>query len=579
MLLPDMRSPGVGRTIMKGNKDKTEIELKKEFSELHRMIAELAVSEEDRNRLEEELENRVQERTAELVKANEMLQAEVVERKKTEEELRSLKEAVETMQLGVTITDADGKILYTNLAEAKMHGYEVAELIGKDVRIFAPAENWNRMPVESMKEVNSYKRESVNVRKDGSTFPVQLLSDALTNADGRLIGIATYCEDITERKRLAEELLKVNKLESLGTLAAGIAHDFNNILTLIMGNISLAKMHTNGGGKIPEMLAMAEKGCRRAQELTQQLLTFSKGGEPIRKEADISELIKESADLALSGSKARVEYSFPEGLWPVEVDEGQINQVINNLILNAEQAMPEGGTIEVSAENLSAGAKEGMPLREGKYVKISVKDQGIGIPAEHLHKIFDPYFTTKEKGSGLGLATSYSIVKKHDGYITVESESGLGTTFYIYLPASEKEPPKKKKVGKATLSDSFKILIMDDEEMLSESIANLLGLMGYTAETARDGVEAIELYKKAKGVGRPFDVVVMDLTIPGGMGGKEAIKRLRGIDPDVKAVVSSGYSSDSVMADFGSHGFNGVVVKPYRIEELIDTLNKVIRED
>ncbi|MEK7850577.1 MAG: PAS domain S-box protein, partial [Deltaproteobacteria bacterium] len=203
-------------------------------------ITELRQMEETLRKAHEELENRVRERTAELVKANEMLQAEVVERKKTEEELRSLKEAVETMQLGVTIADVGGNILYTNLAEAKMHGYEVEELIGKDVRIFAPAENWNRMPVENMKEVKSYKRESLNVRKDGSTFPVQLLSDALTNADGRLIGIATYCEDITERKRLAEELLKVNKLESVGTLAAGIAHDFNNILTLIIGNISLA---------------------------------------------------------------------------------------------------------------------------------------------------------------------------------------------------------------------------------------------------------------------------------------------------------------------------------------------------
>lgn len=568
-----------------GKKTETRKEIADELAELRQLIIALATSEKERDWLDdasekerERLKNFIERKTAELIMANQTLQAEIAERKKAEEELRSLKEAVETMQLGVTIADVNGKILYTNLAEAKMHGYEVEELIGKDVRIFAPAENWNRMPVKNMKEVKSYKRESLNVRKDGSTFPVQLLSDALTNADGRLIGIATYCEDITERKRLAEELLKVNKLESVGTLAAGIAHDFNNILTLIIGNISLAKMHANSGSKIPEMLAMAEKGCRRAQELTQQLLTFSKGGEPIRKEADISELIKESADLALSGSNARVEYSFPDGLWPVEVDEGQINQVINNLILNAEQAMPEGGTIEVSAENISAGAKEGMPLREGKYVKISVKDQGIGIPAEHLHKIFDPYFTTKEKGSGLGLATSYSIVKKHNGYITVESESGLGATFYIYLPASEKEPPKKKKVGKATLSDSFKILIMDDEEMLSESIAALLGHMGYTVETAGDGTEAIELYKKAKGAGRPFDVVVMDLTIPGGMGGKEAIKRLRGIDPDVKAVVSSGYSSDSVMADFGSHGFNGVVVKPYRIEELIETLNKVIKE-
>lgn len=577
-ILPDMRSPGVGRTMMKDNKGKPGKELKKGFSELHRMIAELAVSEDYRDSLEEALENSVKGRTAELVKINDMLLAEIVERKKAEEELRSLKKAVETMQLGVTIADVNGKILYTNLAEAKMHGYEVEELIGKDVRIFAPAESWNRLPVENMRGVKSYKRESINVRKDGSYFPVQLLSDALINADGQLIGIATYCEDITERKRLAEELLKINKLESVGTLAAGIAHDFNNILTLIMSNISLAKMQANNGSKIPEMLSMAEKGCRRAQELTHQLLTFSKGGEPIRKEADISELIKESADLALSGSNARVEYSFPDGLWPVEVDEGQINQVINNLILNAEQAMPEGGTIEIHAENISAGAKEGMPLREGKYVKISVKDQGIGIPAEHLHKIFDPYFTTKEKGSGLGLATSYSIVKKHNGYITVELEKGVGTTFYIYLPASEKEPLKKEKVGKATLSDNFKILIMDDEEMLSESIANLLGHMGYMVETARDGTEAIELYKKAKGAGRPFDVVVMDLTIPGGMGGKEAIKRLRGIDPDVKAVVSSGYSSDSVMADFASHGFNGVVVKPYRIEELVETLNKVIKE-
>lgn len=501
------------------------------------------------------------------------------ERKKAEEELLSLKKAVETMQIGVTLADTEGNILYANPAEARMHGYEVEELIGRNVRIYAPSERWNKIALKDMKEIEkTVKRESVNIRKDRSRFPVQLLSDAVTDASGHIIGIVTSCEDITERKRLEEELLKVSKLESVSTLSGGIAHDFNNILTIILGKISLAKMLLNHQDETFEILGDAEKGCKRAKELTNQLLTFSKGGAPIKKTASILEIVRESIDFALRGSNVRCDLSVHDDLWPVEVDEGQMYQVINNLFINAVQAMPGGGTINVRTENVVIRQKDALPLKDGKYVKISIKDQGVGIPKEHLQRIFDPFFTTKQSGSGLGLATTYSIVRKHDGYITVESELGVGTTFHIYLPAAANEIEIKTALEDRPVVGYGRVLIMDDEEVLRESTGDLLEHIGYDVETVADGAEAINMYRKAREAGAPFDVVIMDLTIPGGMGGKDAIKRLLEIDPDVKAIVSSGYSNDPVMAAFREYGFSGVVSKPYKIEELGDVLQKVMRE-
>jgi CheY-like chemotaxis protein len=382
---------------------------------------------------------------------------------------------------------------------------------------------------------------------------------------------------------MEQELQKIQKLESIGILAGGIAHDFNNILTAILGNISLAKMEANPKDEIYERLVEAEKASLQAKNLTQQLLTFSKGGAPIKKTESITEVIKDSAEFALRGSNVKCEFFIPNDIWPVEVDKGQISQVISNLIINADQAMPEGGIIKVRVENVApVGAVRPcqpvaeLPIKDGKYVKIEIEDDGIGIPKEHLPKIFDPYFTTKQKGSGLGLATSYSIIKRHDGYIAVESELGVGTTFYIYLPASSKQILTKKDAEERLILSKGRILVMDDEEVVRDVAGIMLKRIGYDVEFADDGAEALELYKKAEESGQPFDAVIVDLTIQGGMGGEQMIKKLLEIDPNVKAIVSSGYSTDAIMSNFKQYGFSGVVTKPYRIAELSETLYKVL---
>jgi CheY-like chemotaxis protein len=336
-------------------------------------------------------------------------------------------------------------------------------------------------------------------------------------------------------------------------------------------------MYANPEDDIYKRLTEAEKACLRAKGLTQQLLTFSKGGAPIKKVAFIKGLIKDSATFALIGSNARCEFHMAKDLWKVEVDEGQISQVINNLVINAVQAMPEGGAIRVRAENVNFGLGEGLPLKEGKYVKVTMEDEGIGIPEEHLSKIFDPYFTTKQKGSGLGLAAAYSIMRSHNGYIGVESDLGVGTKFYIYLPASEKEILAKGDIKERPIIGKGRILVMDDDEAVREVTGVLLSRIGYKVEFARDGGEAIELYREAKGTSKPFNVVIMDLTVPGGMGGREAIKRLLEIDPEIKAIVSSGYSNDPVISEYREYGFSGFVTKPYKIQELSEILNRIIR--
>ncbi|MGE5446330.1 MAG: ATP-binding protein [Ignavibacteriales bacterium] len=379
---------------------------------------------------------------------------------------------------------------------------------------------------------------------------------------------------------MEEELLKAQKLESIGVLAGGIAHDFNNLLTAILGNIYLTKITTDSknDSKMYKRLTEAEKACFRAKDLTQRLLTFSKGGAPVKKVTSIKELIKDSASFAVSGSDVRCEFHISEDLWKVEVDEGQISQVINNVVINAEQAMPEGGVIRVRAENVNVGLGDGLPLKEGKYVRITIEDEGIGIPQEHLPKIFDPYFTTKHSGSGLGLAAVYSIIRSHDGYIGVKSELGAGTKIYIYLSASEKELLAKVDIKEGSVKGRGKVLLMDDEDMVRGVAGGMLNQIGYEVEFARDGREAIELYTRAREENRSFDLVIMDLTIPGGMGGKEAIKRLIDIDPQVMAIVSSGYSSDPVMSEYKDYGFRGVLCKPYSIKDLTAILYTVLNE-
>lgn len=395
--------------------------------------------------------------------------------------------------------------------------------------------------------------------------------------NGQVEYIVCAAEDITEKRKMEEELLKAQKLESVGTLAGGIAHDFNNMLTAILGNISLARIWANPDDKIFQPLTEAEKATGQAKKLTQQLLTFAKGGAPIKQTASILEVIKESVGFALRGSNVKCNYNLTEGLRLVEIDTGQIGQVIHNLIINADQAMPEGGIIEVSAENIIIRETGSLPLPEGKYVKIIIKDKGCGIAEEYLSKVFDPYFTTKEQGNGLGLAIVYSVITKHGGYITVESELEVGTTFSLYLPVSKEGVLKEKKFQEQKIIPGRgRILVMDDEKMVRDVADALLKEVGYEVVLAKDGEEAIKLYQQAKESQSPFVAVIMDLTIPGAVGGKKAVKALLKIDPGVKAIVSSGYSNDPVLANFREYGFSGVISKPYTIKKLSEIVNKVV---
>jgi PAS domain S-box-containing protein len=388
--------------------------------------------------------------------------------------------------------------------------------------------------------------------------------------------VTVIVRDVTERKRVELERLQFSKLESLGILAGGIAHDFNNILTVILGNIGLAALDDKIGPRVKDRLAQAEAACVRAQALSQQLLIFGKGGAPLKKLFSVAKILTETTVFACVGSPEKCETAFPENLWSIEADPGQIGQVFQNLTINAIQAMPTGGTIKVWAENLTVGTGSGLPLSPGRYIKISLQDQGTGIPAEHLPRIFDPYFTTKQKGSGLGLASAYAIINKHHGHIAVESKPGVGTTFIIYLPAVEGQVIPQPEEDTELLIGKGKILVMDDEEMVREFLGATLAHLGYEAEFARDGGEAIEMFVKAQESGQAFAAVILDLTVPGGMGGKEAMAKLLEIDPQIKVVVSSGYSDDPIMTDCQKYGFSGVIAKPYRISELGKILNQVI---
>ncbi len=394
----------------------------------------------------------------------------------------------------------------------------------------------------------------------------------------RPVKTTTIAHDITEKKKLEEELLKAQKLESLGVLAGGIAHDFNNFLSGIMGNISLAKLEADQGENIFEALDEALRVTSRASALTRQLLVFSKGGAPVKKTASITDVLRESTVFALRGSKVKCEFNISEGLWPVSVDLGQFSQVIHNLALNAIQAMPQGGTIRLHARNATLEALSGLPLEAGRYVKISLQDEGLGIPREHLAKIFDPYFTTKHKGSGLGLSMTYTTINAHDGHITVDSEMGKGTTFRIYMPASHEELVESEDREARLKKGAGKILVMDDDEAIRKVTEKILMELGYEVSCASDGAETIALYQDAARSGRPFDALIMDLTIPGGMGGKEAIQQLLSIDPQASAIVSSGYSNDPIMSDFKKFGFRGVATKPYSIEKLSWVLHDVLME-
>ena len=429
----------------------------------------------------------------------------------------------------------------------------------------------------------SAEREYRIRRKDGEIRWVHELVQNISDSSGNPTLIQGVIYDITDRKKMEQELLKARNFESIGILAGGIAHDFNNFLTAILSNISFAKLHVLPEDKIFASLDTAEKTSMRASELANQLITFSKGGTPVKKLTLIGDLIKNTATFSLSGSNVRCQFNLPKDLSAIEVDAAQMRQVIHHLVRNAKEAMPEGGIIHIMAENISILPGDELPLEQGKYIKISIKDHGAGIPSGHLSKIYDPYFSTKErgnqKGMGLGLTICFSIIKNHGGLITVESQLGAGTTFYLYLPVIEKEVIVEKRIIEKPLVGRGRVLLMDDEEEIRTVAEEVLRYIGYEVEIARDGAEAIERYREAKGSQLAFDAVILDLTVQGGMGGKETIKRLFEIDPNVKAIVSSGYSNDPVISDFKQYGFRGSLAKPYKIEKLHETISGIISDD
>lgn len=390
---------------------------------------------------------------------------------------------------------------------------------------------------------------------------------------------------LADRKQIEDELLNAKKLEAIGVLAGGIAHDFNNLLFVILGNINMAQMRLRTGDTAMRHLTDAEKACMRAKDLTHKFITFASGGGPIRSRVVMRELIPSLLTLILSGSNVRSTVEMPEGLWSANIDEAQMRQALNGIISNAKEAMPRGGAIRVRAANLTVSEEEktSFSLTEaGEYLKLTIEDDGVGIPASNLLHIYDPYFSTKyrgsQKGMGFGLAIAHSVIKRHNGAIKVESQQGEGTTVTILLPAlAEKQGPDASRHSRRPTGRK-RVLVMDDEELLNELVRTMLEHLGYEVDAAVDGESAVELYAGARDAGRGYDAVILDLTVKGGMGGRETIQKLLALDPRVKAVVSSGYSTDPVMSDFQQCGFRDKLKKPYALEELRTVMNHILAD-
>lgn len=516
----------------------------------------------------------------------------VTEQRRAAEKIDAEKErlvvTLNSISDAVVATDREGKLLLMNPVAEQLCGLEASSVLEMPIEKVFPLyhpENNAKLPwhlealshgtliadVKPVLLINAMGRQMLVRRRAGPTH----------GPAGQVTGAVFVFHDVSQEHKAEQELLRASKLESVGLLAGGIAHDFNNVLTGIVGNLSLLKEHPDLTPEVAERLAVLERSAYKARQLTLQLLTFAKGGSPIKQAASIAEVIRESVEFALRGSNLKPEFDFAPDLSVVEIDTGQMSQVVQNLVINAKHAMPEGGVLRISGRNILVSGRENLPLVPGRYVRISVEDFGCGISPENLGRIFDPYFTTKEKGSGLGLATTYSILKRHDGLITAESELGKGSTFYLYLPASDAPAPPSSSDTKIELRGSGKgrILVMDDEPSIRTLLSAILKHFGYDITTVPDGAEAIREYNEARERGEPYAAVIMDLTIPGGMGGKETIRALREIEPNIKAIVSSGYSNDPVLADYQRYGFVARVEKPFRMQELGKVLRAVLQPD
>ncbi len=511
----------------------------------------------------------------------------ITDRKRTETALAEselmYRTLVRTSPDAIIVTDPEGIVTEVSRQTIEQLGYgSPEELTGRNLMELIVAKGRETMQKDLLRvlELGAAKNMEYSLlRKDGMTFLGDMNVSVVKDLHQSPRALIFSIRDITQRRQMETELARVERLDALGVLAGGIAHDFNNILTAISTNISMAQMFGNLEEEISKMLDDAEAASSRAKNLTQQLLTFSKGGLPVKNPIRISRLIKETSEFALSGSNVVCTYDLAENLKTVDADEGQISQVIQNLIINADQAIPGGGTIRILAENTRLEKGETVLAKEGEYIRISITDQGTGIPKKHLNRIFDPFFSTKYKGSGLGLSTVFSIVNNHGGQIQVSSEAGEGTTFTICLPATDKPTEEKKERNAPPARGEGRILIIDDDDMVRRSAGKTLQKLGYSVDFAEEGARGIKIYIAAQEEGAPFDAVIMDVTIPGGMGGLEAISKLLKIDPEARAIVSSGYSNDPAMARFREYGFRGVIKKPYKIEALGDVVARTIRGD
>jgi PAS domain S-box-containing protein len=484
----------------------------------------------------------------------------------------------------VITTDTLGAIVIINKVAEKLTGWTQSEAAGKPlIEVLKVINESTRQPCENLVEKVLSTGDSVElanhtilVSRDGTERIIADSGAPIKDADNKIIGVVLVIRDITEKQKLLDSAQQADKINAIGILAGGIAHDFNNLLCGIFGYIELAAESCISESQTADYLEKAMKTFARAKNLTYQLLTFAKGGVPVRKIGSLISVIRESTQFALSGSSTAALFTIPDDLWLCDFDENQFAQIIDNLVINAVQAMPWGGTITVNAENMEINQGENSSFKQGKYVHVSFADTGVGIPPAMLSRIFDPFFTTKQKGKGLGLATVYSIIKKHDGKITVNSEPGKGTTFHIYLPASEKTTATRTTGEAYAHRGTGRILIMDDEKYIREVVGDTLESMGYSIEYAVHGDEAIKMVDRAFRTKKPYVAAILDLTIPGRKGGKETIKQLKKIDQNLLTFVSSGYSEDPVMANPAEYGFTDRLVKPFTRTELAEMLDRHI---
>ena len=516
------------------------------------------------------------------------------ERKRFEQEIAAEKESLavtlRSIGDGVITTDLQGRIIMVNNAGETLTGWTSRDALGQPLKsVFNIAID---LAAQARAQKTGYRSEAHSIlvslpetatltSRDGTEHIVEQVASPIRDSKNEVAGVVLVFRDITQRQRDEAERRKAETLEQLGLLAGGIAHDFNNLLTAIIGNISLASLLLPPSHEMGERLTDAKNASLRARDLAQQLLTFARGGAPIKKTTSIGKLIQDTVSFSLRGSHNRSEFQFGADLWPAEIDHGQISQVIANLVVNADQAMPNGGGLHVQCENFSYQPETGTNIPDllpGDYIRIRIRDEGVGIPEASLKRIFDPYFTTKPKGSGLGLATTYSIVKNHNGLITVESEVHMGSTFTVYLPAARQEdlaiePPHS---NTQMVVGTGRVLIVDDEEPIRTLVEFTLSHLGYQVTQAETALDGVNIYRQKLEAGERFDAVILDLTLPGGMGGKEALKKLIELDPTVNAIVSSGYATDATMSRYQDFGFRGVIAKPYEAAELGKIVHDVI---